>query len=361
MESFYKKLSKLIFLTLHFWLVAILLGLLLSGCGGPARNAPPEPIVSQLQDQAKKAKMQEQLLTQMGKATLTGYRDYAVGPEDLLDITFFGQPDLAREIRVGGRGEITMPLVGVVPVAGLSPQEIERRLENLYKEGEFINNPQITLKVKEFRHQRVTVTGAVGQAGSYEMIGPRSLLEMLGKAGGLNEKAGDVVHIIRYQSASDLTKARKTTLAQPFSPGTETIVIDLRRLLMKGALDLNLPIQNGDVIHVPFAQSAYVLGAVNKPGFVPLKENLTVSQAVALAGGQQLVLASNQITVLRFDDQGQRLTIPVNLGRVVAGSETDPVLQENDVVYVQENIIRRFFFDFKNMIPGSFGASAPIL
>ena len=95
----------------------------------------------------------------------------------------YGQEKLNREIRVNGQGEITMPLVGVVKVAGMTPQEIEKRLAELY-DAQYLVNPQVTVVVKEFRHQRVAVTGAVAKPGSYEFIGPRTLLEVLSLAGG---------------------------------------------------------------------------------------------------------------------------------------------------------------------------------
>ncbi len=129
-----------------------------------------------------------QLLAQANRGTLSGYKDYKVGPEDLLEVDFFGQDDLHREVRVNGLGEISLPLIGAVTVAGLSPQEIEGRLIQAYKDGKFIRKPQVSVSVKEFRHQRVMVTGAVANPGSYEVIGPRTLLEMLGKAGGVIDK-----------------------------------------------------------------------------------------------------------------------------------------------------------------------------
>ena len=110
-----------------------------------------------------------------------------MGPEDLLAIEVYGQDKLSRTLRVSGQGDITMPLVGVVKVAGLTPQEIEKRLEELY-DAQFLVNPQITVTVKEFRYQRVSVTGAVAKPGTYELIGPRTLLEVLSLAGGLGSQ-----------------------------------------------------------------------------------------------------------------------------------------------------------------------------
>lgn len=314
--------------------------------------------ISQMQQKSKTSLRQQQLFALASRAVLIGYQDYQVGPEDLLSVEFLGLDDLNREVRVNGQGEITLPLVGAVKVAGLSPKQVEERLMALYREGEFINNPQITVQVKEYRHQRVMVTGAVAQPGSYEVIGPRTLLEMLGKAGGLNEKAGDVVHLVRYQSAADRIKAEKLTV-ESFAPGTETIVIDLRRLLVEGDLSLNMPVKNGDVIHVPFARSAFVLGAVNKPGNVPVKDNLTVTQALALAGGLNPLLASNRITVVRFNEKGEQVNLAMNVNDTISGKEKDPLVQENDIVYAHESGFRRFLFNFRNLVPGAF--SVPLV
>lgn len=339
-------------------LTLILPWCLLAGCATSPMPPPSGQFFAAMQSEVKKKELQEQLLKQASSATLTAYKDYEVGPEDLLEVSFFGQEELCREIRVNGQGEISLPLVGVVPVSGLSPQGIESRLVTLYKEGRLIRSPQITVFVKEYRHQRVAVTGAVAQPGAYEMIGPRTLLEMLGKAGGLSEKAGekagDVVHIIRHQSASARTQALKGAQAPSPVPASETMVIDLRRLLMEGSSGLNIPIKNGDIIHVPYAQSAYVLGAVKKPGQVLIKENLTVTQALALTEGLDPMLASSRISILRFDDRGERLIIPVNLDGVTSGSDLDPPLKGNDIVFVAESGYKRFLYNFKNLMPGAF-------
>jgi polysaccharide export outer membrane protein len=330
------------------------------GCGGAPRSSASEQLMTLQKIQAKQPDPNVQLLAQANQTTLSGYKDYRVGPEDLLEVNFFGQDDLQREVRVNGQGEISLPLVGSVEVAGLSPQEIEGRLVQAYKEGKFIRNPQISVSVKEFRHQRVMVTGAVATPGSYEVIGPRTLLEMLGKAGGVVDKgdlkAGDLVYVARAQNAPALVKPAKGAREQPSK--SENILIDLRRLLSGGAMELNIPIKNGDVIYVPPAQMAFILGAVKKPGQVPVRDNLTVTQAVALTEGQDLILSSNKITILRFDANGERIVLPVNLKSITAGEEPDPKLKANDVVFVHEAGWRRVFYDIRNFLPGSVGLSA---
>jgi polysaccharide export outer membrane protein len=283
-----------------------------------------------------------------------------VGPEDMLTVGFFGQDDLNREVRVNGQGEVSLPLIGVVSVKGMSPQEIEARLVAAYKEGKYIRNPQITVSVKEYRHQKVMVTGSVVKPGSYEVIGPRTLLEMLGQAGGIVDKpemkAGDLVYVARAQNAPALMKPNKGKKER--TSGSENIVIDLRRLLSGDAMELNIPIKNGDVIYVPPAQMAFVMGSVKKPGQVAVRDNLTVTQAVALTEGQDPILSSNNVTILRFDEHGERLAIPVNLKNITAGQEPDPKLKANDIVFIQESGWRRVLYDIRNFFPGSIGLGA---
>jgi len=352
--------SRLVPYGLYSIICALLL--LVSSACGPAMVADDQAkLLAQAESQKNKKSLQnQQLLTQVGRATFLSYKDYQVGPEDLLDVRVFGQDNLNREVRVNGQGEISLPLVGVVKVTGLSPQEIEKRLAQEYG-SRFLRHPHITVGVKEYRHQRVAVTGAVDKPGFYDMIGPRTLLEMLAAAGGLQDKggnarAGDVVHVIRSQHASELTRALKETASasrQSFSPRTKTIVIDLRRLLMEGALDLNIPIRHGDVIHVPFAGNAYVLGGVRRPGSVAVKDNLTLTQAIAQVGGADPVLATNQVDVIRFGEQGASQKITVDLSKILAHEQPDVPLKDSDVVVVGQSGLRKALFIIKELMPGS--------
>ncbi len=320
-------------------------------CGGSVTQVPPQLAASKLEAPSASRHLQEQLLKQMAQKAPVDYKDYQIGPEDLLDIIFLDTEKLRTEARVDGQGRIRLMLVGDVQVAGLTPSEAAKKLAELYKAGDFLKDPHITVAIKEFRHQRVAVTGAVMKPDFYPLIGPRTLLEMLGMAGGLAEKAGEVAHIIRPRQGA--APPSGSTPPPSFSPGTETIVVDLNRLLVTGDMGLNLPIKNGDVVFVPYAKSAYVLGAVAKPGAVLLKDNMTVTKAIAETGGLHILLASYQATLLRLDEQGQRQVIPVNIKQITKGQEQDPPLKENDIVFVQESGIRRFLFEIKTLMPGS--------
>jgi len=357
---------------INIWMVLVLgfLGLsLLWGCGGPSQQVLTAQALSQRQAPDPKQALQNQLMIQATQASLVNYKDYKVGPEDQLTIEIYGHDRLNKEARINGQGEITLPLVGVVKVAGMTPQEIEKRLFELY-DAKYLVNPQITVAVKEFRHQRVAVTGAVAKPGSYEIIGPRTLLEVLSLAGGfINQgyptgggaQAGDVVNVIRHQNAPDIVDSMKATAAKPFSPKTETMVIDLRRLVSGQEPQLNIPVRNGDVIHVPFAGTAYVLGGVRKPGNIAVKESITISQAVAMAGGVDPILGTNSITIMRFDDQGKPITINTNLSSIIARNDPDLPLKDSDVVVVNESTLKKSLYIIRTLLPipsGSYSMAA---
>ncbi len=337
------------------YLVLILIGLhLLGGCGGPSKGMVTTQALSQMQAQNSNKDLQDRLMLQATQASLVSYKDYKVGPEDQISIIIYGQEKLSRELRVNGQGEITMPLVGMVKVADQTPQEIENLLTKLY-DARFLVNPQISVKVKEFRHQRVAVTGAVEKPGSYEIIGPRTLLEVLSMAGGFSSRsgaaAGDVVNVIRHQNAPDLARTMKAEGVQPFAPKTDTMVLDLRRLVSGQEPQLNITVRNGDVVHVPFAGTAYVLGAVRKPGNVSVKENLTVSQAIAVAGGIDPILGTNNITIMRFDEQGKPISLNTNLNSIIARSDPDLPLKDNDVVVVNESTLKKALYVIRALVP----------
>ncbi len=339
--------------------IAVLIAVFTAGCASSS-TVTQQQAMAKLGGQEKQDKLNQQLAIMGSQAASKGSQDYQLGTEDLLEVGVFGQEDLHRLVRVNGKGEITMPLLGPVSVAGLTPQKLERHLEELYG-AKYLRNPQVSVFVKEYRHERVAVTGALKKPGFYEIIGPRTLLEILAMAGGLDEKAGDWVHVIRLRQAKNkLPGSNLNEVSTSFTPNSDTLVIDLRLLAKQGKP--NIVVQPGDVINVPPAGLAYVLGSVNKPGSVPVKDNLTVSQAIAVAGSPVAGLAKPQATtILRLDEQGQAITLPVNLSAIISKKEPDIVLKEQDVVFVPESIVRRFLTDVRQLIGGGMSVGYSIL
>jgi polysaccharide export outer membrane protein len=150
----------------------------------------------------------------------------------------------------------------------------------------------------------------------------------------------------------------KAEYTQPFTPKTETMVIDLRRLVSGQEPQLNIPLRNGDVVYVPFAGTAYVLGGVRKPGNVPVKEHLTVSQAVALAGGVDPILGTNNITIMRFDEAGKPVSIETNLSDIIARNDPDLPLKDSDVVVVKESVLKKTAYVLRSLLPIPSGSYA---
>jgi polysaccharide export outer membrane protein len=314
----------------------------------PAQSPPyPQPRVSS-------SDLQQRLMIQSALISQSRYRDYKVGPEDLLVIDVYGQDALKRELRVNGQGQISMPLVGVIRVGGLTTLQIEQRLMAAYG-SQYLRNPQITVEVKEFHHQRVAVTGAVAKPGYYDIIGPRTLLEVLAMAGGIGNKpgpeAGDVVHVIRHQNPTDVANSLKMADVQASPPSNKTLVINIHRLVSGQAPELNVLVENGDVVYVPYAGTAYVAGGVRKPGNVTVNNNLTVSQAVAAAQGVDPLYGTNNIIVMRFDPQGRPMKIEADLKDIMAGKSPDIPVQDNDTIVVVEGEVKKKLWVLRQLLP----------
>jgi len=124
--------------------------------------------------------------------------DYRIGPEDLLELQTFGVPELSRTVRVSSRGIISLPLIGEVKVAGLTSSALEKRLAELLAK-DYLQNPQVSVFIKEFISQRVTVSGAVNKPGVYPLKGRTTLLQAIALAGDLDDKASpsDQVTVFR--------------------------------------------------------------------------------------------------------------------------------------------------------------------
>jgi len=161
-----------------------------------------------------------------------GATDYRVGSQDLLEISVFGVKDLTHQARVNSNGMINLPLIGGVMAGGKTVPELEKELGARYSDG-YLQNPQVTVFVKEYTSQRVTLEGALKKPGIYPLTGKTSLLQAIAMAEGTDEFAaleGVVLfrHINgqRMAAAYDLTKVRRGELADPQIYGDDVIVIE---------------------------------------------------------------------------------------------------------------------------------------
>lgn len=267
--------------------------------------------------------------------------DYQIGPEDLLEITLFNIAETigserqltprTTTVRVSQQGQISLSLLGVISVKALTVSGLEQRLREAY--DKYIHNPQVGVLIKEFR-QRVSIIGAVQKPGVVELTGPKTIVEVLALAGGVTDKAGTQVHI-SHQGPK----------------GRETRVIDLLALANNASLItadgsglITMPVQPGDVINVPTAGMFFVDGAVGRPGSYPLGRHYSLTQALAIAGGVNPDLNSSDITIFRRKASSGIEPMTVDLNTILAGSASDPKIEEDDVIVVPINSFKYAFF-----------------
>ena len=162
-----------------------------------------------------------------------GATDYRIGAQDLLAISVFGVQELAKEVRVNSNGQISLPLIGGMMAGGLTIPELERELARKYSDG-YLQNPQVSVFVKEFTSQRVTLEGAVAKPGIYPITGRTTLLQAIALAGGIDDKIADLGGIVlmrqvdgkRMAAAYDLREVRRGVVADPVIYGDDIVVVE---------------------------------------------------------------------------------------------------------------------------------------
>lgn len=162
-----------------------------------------------------------------------GASDYRVGAQDLLSISVFGVQELTKDVRVNSNGQISLPLIGGVMAGGRTIPELEADLATKYASG-YLQKPQVSVFVKEFTSQRVTLEGAINNPGIYPLTGKTSLIQAIALAGGVDDKAADLGGIVlmrsiggkRMAAVYDLRQIRKGALEDPQVYGDDIIVIE---------------------------------------------------------------------------------------------------------------------------------------
>jgi polysaccharide biosynthesis/export protein len=289
---------------------------------------------------------------------------YRIGPDDVLDINVFRAPELNREVRVSSGGDISLPLLGQIRAAGLTPVELEFRLQDLLRRT-YMKDPHVSVFVRDLESHPVSVMGAVKAPGVFQVRGPRTLLEVLSLAGGLSEDAGDAAIIMRGASSEsghenqatredsarlfldggDVSSSNQHLQQNGRSPET-AIQVNLKDLLESSDPRYNPEIYPGDIVKVTRAGVVYVLGEVRKPGGFVLKasEKLSILQAVALSEGLTHTAAKSGVRVIRTDPEtGERKEFGINLNKIMKGKDPDIVLESKDIVFVPNSTAKTTF------------------
>ena len=238
---------------------------------------------------------------------------------DLLEInvyTVYGAPDVTQKTRVSSKGSVSLPFVGDVHVAGLTAEQAEDAIEKSFRDGQFMNNPHVSVLIDEYATQGVSIMGEVNKPSVYPLVAPRRLLDMLSEAGGLTPRAGKSV----------LVSHRETP--------EQHVTLNLADTSHPGAA--NIDIAPGDTIVVPPAGIVYVVGNVQKPGGFTMdnSESITVVQAIALAEGIRPASSVDHSRLIRKNSNGTTQEIPLQLSKILSAKSPDVPLAAGDVVFV---------------------------
>jgi len=233
---------------------------------------------------------------------------YRLGPGDVIDVAVFEVEELSGPVVVAPDGTVTMPLVGAVPLAGLTTAEAAERLRSAYGEG-LIRDPQISIAVREYRSQPVSVLGAVAKPDVYQLRGPRRLADVLALAGGLTAEASGEITILRPRGDGD----QVWTVSARDNPWDEA----------------------HDTVRASKAGVVYVVGEVGRAGGFPLRdqEPISVLKALSLAGGLGRTASARRARIIRTA-QGFREEIPVQVGDILDGRVPDVPLVPGDVLFI---------------------------
>ncbi len=331
----------------------VFLVLLLTSCAGPGIR--PEEIVRQRETEMARTQRQADrtgastrlngMNGQITESSKAGPRfasgDYEVGPDDLLEISVFQVDELKSTVRVSANGYIKLPLVGAVKAEHMTVSQLENYIARRLQK--YIEEPVVSVFVKEYRSQQIAVLGAVRDPRVYYVSGQKYLLDMISMAGGLSNEAGTIC-IVQRPSKN--------------GKDSEKIVIDLDELLVNGKAELNMPLRSGDIVNIPESGIFFVDGGVTSPGSFPLKGKITVTQAISMAKGLAFEAEKDDIRIYRSDakpdGKSQREMITLNYDSILKGKSPDIEIKDKDIIIVPKNGFKSFIKGLNTSIGGGF-------
>jgi polysaccharide export outer membrane protein len=242
-----------------------------------------------------------------------------IGPGDMIELTVFGQTDLSGRFRVNEKGDVLVPLLGLVPVVGMTADETAMNLNDRYIKAEILSagRAHVTVFISEYATQGILVNGDVKSPGLYPALGVRMLNDVLTVAGGLQPTASSKI-LITHRNA-------------PEGPTT----VDYRPDAVPPVIP-QVQILPGDTIMVSRAGIVYAVGNVGRSGGYILdgQHLLTIEKLMALAGGGGHAASLDHAHLVRTLPDGSREDIEVSVKRIFNGKAPDIVLKDGDIVYI---------------------------
>jgi polysaccharide biosynthesis/export protein len=283
-------------------------------------------------------------------SVVAGQQDdrYRIGPADVLDIRIHNRPQLSREaVRVEGNGMIRMPLIDTeIQAACRTEGELAKEIAARY--ARYYRNLQVDVFIKEYHSNQVAVIGAVNAQSRFELQRRVRLLELLTYAKGPSPKAGQTINIVHSTAASPCKQPEETAdVSSLFSTYKLSDVL-------RGDPANNPYLEAGDIVTVPEADQVYVVGNVFMPLTIPLREPVTLTRAIAMAGGLKQDTKKDKIRVLRQEPGATtRKEITVDLAAIEKKSSEDLALLPNDIVDVPTSAGKSFLRSLvQGVVPG---------
>lgn len=268
---------------------------------------------------------------------------YVIGRDDQISVRISdGVQASENSYLISANGDITVPLIGRVHAAGLSAEQLETDLQG--KLRMYIRNPQVSVEVKEFRSQPVSVLGAVTTPGIFQLRGHKTLYEAVSMAGGPNENAGRTLTLSRRKESGGIEFPG--VVADPSGEFT-SVHLKLAEILTAQSFAATIEIKPYDVITISPANAIqiYVVGDVQHPGAfaVGASQTISVARAISLAGGLGRTARPEGAKVFRNDSgAASPLEVAVNIKKVLGGTTEDMLLKPDDVLVVPTSSRKAF-------------------
>ena len=271
---------------------------------------------------------------------------YRIGAGDVLDIRIYNRPQLSREaVRVEGSGMIRMPLIDAeIQAACLTEGELAKDISTRY--ARYYKNLQVDVFIKEYHSRQVAVIGAVNDQSRFELQRRVRLLEILSYAKGPSPRAGQTINIV-HSTASSPCKKDDDADAAAFSSYKLSDVL-------QGDPKSNPYLEAGDIVTLPEADQVYIVGNVFMPLTIPLKEPITLTRAIAMAGGLKQDTRKDKIRILRQEPGTSiRKEITVDLYAIEKKRSEDLALLPNDIIDVPTSAGKSFLRSLvQGVVPG---------
>lgn len=271
-----------------------------------------------------------------------GFGSGAAGPignGDLIEMSVFDTPELSGKLRVSNNGDVILPLVGKLHVAGMKAEDAAALIRQTFVDGAYLKDPQVTVFIAEYATQNVSVLGEVKNPGIYPAFGAHHLLDYISAAQGLTPLAGTHITITHVKDPGAPEQVKVTAGATPKPEN-------------------NPEIFSGDTIYVERTGVIFVVGDVMRPGGYPMDHDgqVSVLQAVALAQGITPTAAKSSAKLIRTTTSG-RQEIPVNLKKILQSKNTDLAMQDNDILFIPTSAAKNAMKDMEAVLPTAAAAS----